>query len=162
MPARYKRGGKHSNQYIKAKELGLPQPNGKKHRQITPQRQRLRSTLWRRVALAARYFIEFGPPGAASRMAEAIGIQPSQIHRFTCPECEHDQEPTFSVGMAILLYLSQHRILNRITIDVSVDPLALRRMHYNKHTGELEFENAKHRYKSRQAQRVSRTSRSGK
>ncbi len=140
MPAKYKRGGKHSNQWIKAKELGV---KCQQKRQITPEREKLRKAFWRPVMLAARYFIEAGPQGTASRMAQAIGVQPSQIHRFTCPDCEHDQEPTFSIGMAILLYLNAQRNLNLITINVSVDLIALRRMHYNKKTGKLEFENAK-------------------
>jgi hypothetical protein len=104
-----RRGGKHSNQWIKAKELGIP---CKQKRQITPEREKLREQFWRKVANAARHYIETSPEGTASRMAEAIGVQHSQIHRFTCSICEHDQEPTFSVGMALLLYMSNHRTIN--------------------------------------------------
>lgn len=133
-----KRGGKHSNQFIKAKEEGRTIQS--KKAAFTERRWQLREQLWKRVALAARYHILFGPKGAAMRMAEAIGTQPSQIHRFTCPECEHDQESSFSVGMAIMLYLTSYQQRQQITIDVPMEVIALRRMHYSKTTGELEFE----------------------
>lgn len=47
--------------------------------------------------------------GAQKLLANRLGIPPSQIHRYTCQNCEHDQEPTFSIGMAIFAYLQSIR-----------------------------------------------------
>lgn len=46
--------------------------------------------------------------GEAAKIARFTGVHPAQIHRYTCPMCEHDQEPTYSVVCAIELYLNTH------------------------------------------------------
>jgi hypothetical protein len=73
----------------------------------TSKRHYFRGIFWGYVKAALRNYLK-GPnaqPGRQSEMARALGLQPSQLHRFSCPRCEHDQEPTFSVGMAVLAYL---------------------------------------------------------
>lgn len=63
-------------------------------------------TFWVTLRQTLRDHLSSAGHGAAIRMAQSTGIDPSQIHRWTCADCEHNQEPTFSQGMAILMYLS--------------------------------------------------------
>lgn len=63
---------------------------------------------WMRVQTLLRYWLETEGTGAQSRIARDLGMTDSQIHRFSCTVCEHDQEPTFSVGMSILCYITEH------------------------------------------------------
>jgi hypothetical protein len=63
---------------------------------------------WARVQTLLRYWLETQGSGAQARIAADLGLTDSQIHRFSCPVCEHDQEPSFSVGMAILCYITEH------------------------------------------------------
>lgn len=46
-------------------------------------------------------------PNMKSNIARMVGVSPSQIHRYTCPKCEHDQEPPFSTAMAIMCTLKK-------------------------------------------------------
>lgn len=75
---------------------------------------------WDNVQRLALAHIEASPSGEASRIARALGITPSQVHRFTCPICEHDQEPTFSVGFALLMYLTACNVSPVYDIELPV------------------------------------------
>lgn len=44
-------------------------------------------------------------PGRLTEIAKYIGCSLSQVHRWLCPICEHDNEPSFSLGMAIVEFL---------------------------------------------------------
>lgn len=68
---------------------------------------------WMRVQTLLRYWLETEGAGAQSRIAHDLGMTDSQIHRFACSACEHDQEPTFSVGMSILCYITEHLFRGR-------------------------------------------------
>jgi hypothetical protein len=54
-------------------------------------------------------------------MADALGLESSQIHRYSCDVCEHDQEPSFSVGLAILLYLEWYHKRPFIDVEIKLD-----------------------------------------
>ena len=81
---------------------------------ITEARLRLRANGWERVKSLLRTHLQSCPKGEQHRMAEEIGIADSQLHRFACEACNHDQEPSFSVGIAILLYISGRRNIQDI------------------------------------------------
>lgn len=70
----------------------------------TAHRLYLRTLTWDKVQELARQVINTSPPGEMSRMARELGITDSQIHRYTCESCEHDQEPLFTIGFALLAY----------------------------------------------------------
>lgn len=77
---------------------------------ITANRLRLRAHTWNRVRYALMQHVFTSPKGEAERVARALGISASQVHRFVCPACEHDQEPCFTIGFSILMYLSQQKL----------------------------------------------------
>lgn len=80
---------------------------------ITEQALAIRDDAWGPVREALREHLRRAGKGAASTLAHTLGVAPSQVHRWTCPVCEHDQEPKFSMGIAILSYISQYaRIIN--------------------------------------------------
>lgn len=68
---------------------------------------------WQRVQALLRYWLETEGRGAQARIAADLGMTDSQIHRFACPVCEHDQEPSFSIGMSILCYITEHLFRGR-------------------------------------------------
>lgn len=72
---------------------------------VTPNRQALISHFWRPLVAQLRAYTQ-STKGGASRAAEFIGTSPAQIHRWTCPVCEHDQEPSYSLGKAVEIFLS--------------------------------------------------------
>jgi len=63
---------------------------------------------WRNLRRRLRNHLNTTPKGEASNISRALGISPSQVHRWSCPVCEHDQEPSFSIGSALLLYLESY------------------------------------------------------
>jgi hypothetical protein len=82
---------------------------------ITEARLRMRHQGWDRVKHLLRSYLRDSPQGEQRRMAQTIGIADSQLHRFSCETCEHDQEPSFTIGLAILLYISQSRFVFLVT-----------------------------------------------
>lgn len=68
-------------------------------------RLKLREQIWVPLREDLRDYLRMMPKGEQNRMARALDISPSQIHRYVCPDCEHDQEPVFTIGVAIALYL---------------------------------------------------------
>lgn len=73
----------------------------------TAERLKHRAAFWE--PLRARLLTHFQSfYGSKHLMAQITGIADSQLHCLTCPVCEHDQEPNFSTGMAIVFYLSAH------------------------------------------------------
>jgi|SRR5687768_5696694 len=103
--------------------------------QYTERRFVLRGMLWNRVKGFIQWHIQTTRQGTASRLARMVGVTPSQIHRFTCPVCEHDQEPTFTVGMAVFLAAIIDRQQEARTIDLpesDVRVVTLRRIKYVK------------------------------
>lgn len=72
----------------------------------TEARYRWMKKFWEPVKSKLRLYLQANP-GAQTRMARAIGISDSQLHRYSCPVCEHDQEASFSIGMAIVLYIEK-------------------------------------------------------
>lgn len=45
--------------------------------------------------------------GNKRRMAKATGIADSQLHTYTCPICEHNTEPSYSIAMVCLAYIEE-------------------------------------------------------
>lgn len=87
----------------------------------TEQRLAARDTWWEPIKKRLRR--HFDIPGAKHRMAQVTGIADSQLHCFTCPDCEHNQEPCFSVGMVIVQYLIREEYKARcITLPLSRTP----------------------------------------
>jgi len=83
---------------------------------ITERRLYLRTIAWVPIKTKLQQHLKQAGYGEAKRVARALGINASQIHRFTCPKCEHDQEPTFSIGFALALYLAQQKLQPVINI----------------------------------------------
>lgn len=93
-------------------------PTRRKQKNLTKQRKVFKGTkiiatesrlakkaqFWLPVKLALQQFVQ--TKGNQAKIANALGIDDSQIHRWSCPVCEHDQEPSFSLGVALLLYLT--------------------------------------------------------
>ena len=78
---------------------------------ITHRRLYLRTVAWNPLKKALQEHLKNQPKqGEAKRIARALGINASQVHRFTCPKCEHDQEPTFSIGFALAIYLAREKL----------------------------------------------------
>lgn len=73
----------------------------------TPEREQLKLAFWFKVKTELQE--HFKVYGNAVRMARTIGISPVMLHHYACPVCEHDTEPSFSIGMAIMLYLSEYK-----------------------------------------------------
>lgn len=90
---------------------------------FTERRWNIRQLTWEPVKQLIRRYLESAPQGAAMRMAEAIGCQPSQIHRFTCPICEHDQESMFSTAFAMIAYIGYQR--SNPIIDIPKDSITI-------------------------------------
>lgn len=92
-----------------SREKLWPTKTGKKRKgcaNITAERLALRNAFWRTLKHKLRAHIQSTPRGEQDRMARTIGICSADIHTFICSGCEHDREPTFSVGMAIMFYLA--------------------------------------------------------
>lgn len=83
---------------------------------ITAHRLFLRELAWVKVQDMLRQHLAFSPKGEAARIARYLGIDNSQIHRFSCEDCNHDQEPNFTIGFALLLYLSHALVFPVIDI----------------------------------------------
>lgn len=94
---------------------GIP-TKGHKKCVIAPYRHEHRARHWHEVKRALFnycYITENCPkplmrPRSLKTVAEFIGCSQSQVHRWICPVCEHDAEPSFSVGMAIIEFLDQY------------------------------------------------------
>src|SRR6266478_2795643 len=80
----------------------------------------LRSQIWRKVKIDLQNHIARAPVGTMRRLASHLGLHQSQIHRFICPKCEHNQEPSFSVGLAIMLYLERRKAFKVATFRHAV------------------------------------------
>lgn len=72
---------------------------------VTPNRQALINHYWRPLAMQLREYVTT-TKGGATKAAQFIGTHNAQIHRWTCPVCEHDQEPSYSLGKAVEIFLS--------------------------------------------------------
>lgn len=72
---------------------------------VTPNRQALINHFWRPLAMRLREYVTT-TKGGTKHAAEFIGTHAAQIHRWTCPVCEHDQEPSYSLGKAVEIFLS--------------------------------------------------------
>lgn len=58
--------------------------------------------------LRKRLLTHFETYGAKYEMTKATGISSAQLHCYTCPDCQHNTEPSFSLAMAIWTYLNVH------------------------------------------------------
>lgn len=67
----------------------------------TAKRIHFRTLAWEPVRAALLKHLQNSPIGEASRIARLLGTSQSQVHRWTCPICEHDTEPNFSQGYAL-------------------------------------------------------------
>lgn len=76
-----------------------------KRKTISDKRWLFRTLFWNPVREQLRLYVN-AQKGNAAKLAKAIGVPNSQIHRYTCPLCEHDQEPTYSIGQAIFLFIA--------------------------------------------------------
>lgn len=90
----------------------------KRKLQITEARRELRERTWRPIALRLRDFIRRGGLGTQSAIARRVGCEPSQIHRYTCPVCEHDAEPTYSTGKAFEEILEKWEHVPKIFVAI--------------------------------------------
>lgn len=97
-------GSAHTNQYIKAKRLGLPTPPSKGAKR-TAKRLALQDIYLQPLRIRLQIHIATHPKGETTRIAQYIGVRSSQVHRWTCPKCEHDAEMPYSLGMALNQYL---------------------------------------------------------
>src|SRR5438552_2790597 len=77
----------------------------------------LRGQIWLPVRNLLRVHISRTPFGSMKRLASHLGLHQAQIHRFICPKCEHNQEPSFSTGLAILLYLERRKVFKVATFQ---------------------------------------------
>lgn len=83
---------------------------------ITPRRahlrrlawEKLRSTLREHLRMCARLNIIH----EQARIARVLGTSQSQIHRWNCRKCEHNQEPGFTMGIALAIYLYNYNVAN--------------------------------------------------
>lgn len=82
----------------------------------THQRLKYRDAFWN--PLKQMLLEHFKIHGAKRRMSATTGIADSQLHVYTCPECEHDVEPCFSIGISLMLYLIAYNLKNN-SIDQS-------------------------------------------
>lgn len=64
-----------------------------------------RTRHWTPLMLRLRKYID-GGVGRQSMIASYVGVHDAQIHRYVCPQCEHDQEPPYSIAKAIETYLT--------------------------------------------------------
>lgn len=71
-------------------------------------RMEMEQAVMEKFRITLQDHIAFSPRGEMSRMAHAIGVNQSQIHKWTCPVCEHNQKPSFVVGMALMAYIGWH------------------------------------------------------
>lgn len=78
-----------------------------KTQHFTPERIRMRETFWNPLRAALRSHLK--DYGAQYRMERATGLGSALLHQYACPVCEHDVEPSFSIGMTIALYLQQKK-----------------------------------------------------
>lgn len=72
---------------------------------ISAQRLMFRNLFW--IPLRDQLREWYKIKGNGIEIARIVGISPSQVHRYTCPVCEHDQEPPFSTAMAIMVALTK-------------------------------------------------------
>lgn len=84
----------------------------------TPARLANSVKYWEPIKLRIRDFLERGGKGAAAFMARKLGVDNSQIHRWSCAKCEHDAEPVYSTGIAILLFLNEYEHLRNIKEEI--------------------------------------------
>lgn len=66
-----------------------------------------RIKLWEPVRNKLRIFLKRGGKGTASAIAFKLDVHPSHIHRYSCPVCEHDTEPQYSLGIALKQIIEQ-------------------------------------------------------
>lgn len=90
-------------------KLSHPTP----HRYATPARKELKVKHWHPLKERIRSYLAEAGSAAAIRLANHLGCHPSQIHRYTCPVCEHGAEPTYSTAIAIIAYLDQWEFLGK-------------------------------------------------
>lgn len=77
-------------------------------------RLHFRTLAWEPVRAALLHHLNTSPKGEAARIARLLGCSASQVHRWTCPVCEHDTEPNFSQGYALSLLLTHQKFLTPI------------------------------------------------
>lgn len=89
------------------KRLGNRTKNGqprKGKRILSPRAYALRTVAWIPLRTRLRKHIK-NKTGEQARIARVCGVSQSTIHRYLCNKCEHDQEPSYSLGCALLIYL---------------------------------------------------------
>lgn len=64
-----------------------------------------KADVWHPLKKRMQTYLEKAGASAAIRLARALGCHSSQVHRWTCPVCEHDAEPTYSTGIKIIEFL---------------------------------------------------------
>lgn len=74
----------------------------------TTRRLELRNRHWIPLRDAMRVYCEHDTKRQVE-LAKYLGVDRTTIHRYICSSCEHDQEPSFSVGLAIAGYLRYHK-----------------------------------------------------
>lgn len=74
---------------------------------ITPKRLSMRKRYWHPLRTRLLHFLS-EKKGNARYLAKSLPIADSQLHRFTCPICEHDQEPAYSTACAISDWLHHY------------------------------------------------------
>lgn len=88
----------------------------KRKLQVTEARRTLREKHWEPIKNRLRRFLVAGGAGTQSAIARRLGCEASQVHRYTCPVCEHDAEPTYSTGKAFEEILNQWEVAPKIFV----------------------------------------------
>ena len=83
-------------------------PHGRKRTIMTGGRLHARNQYWHPLRDRLCKYIQ-AKSGNQRKIAKALDLSDSQLHRYTCPKCEHDAEPTYSVGKALEQYLSENQ-----------------------------------------------------
>lgn len=111
----------------------------KNNRNISERRLALREMYWEPIKRKLQKACK--QRGEAKRIARFLGVHSSQIHRFECPVCEHNQEPAFSTGMGILLYFAMKELvpftINQWSETSHIHPLCEVGLHCTQNHGPL-------------------------
>jgi hypothetical protein len=118
MKTRKKMGTKIDPRYVKGPRKQLRK---KDHATATESRMRYRDSFW--IPLRKLLQVHFETKqGQMREMSKATGIADAMLHQYSCPDCEHDTEPSFSVGMVMLLYLMSLEFKNKAFNEHDVIP----------------------------------------
>lgn len=71
------------------------------------ERSKQRELYWEPIKQALQAYLKKNGKGAARYLAKRLGVAGSQIHRFSCPICEHDAMPAISTALELVIALDE-------------------------------------------------------